>query len=105
MTQTLFNEEILQCFAAEKVAPLVTYLCHECCETSGNIYDVIGGWVAGMRLQRNSGMFLGENFTAEDVKRNEAKIHNFDGDFSYPMKNTDTIVRVMTLSEAARPKL
>lgn len=105
MTQSLFNEEILNMFSAEKVAPLVVYLAHESCQTTGQIYDVIGGWVAGLRWQRTKGTFFNRDFTAEDVKKNETAIHSFEGADEYPTLNTDTIGKVFSLAEAARPKL
>mmetsp|Transcript_19053 Transcript_19053/g.19054 ORF Transcript_19053/g.19054 Transcript_19053/m.19054 type:complete len:198 (-) Transcript_19053:27-620(-) len=105
MTKGILPDEILLLFSSEKVAQLVVYLAHESCTTTGNIYDVLGGWVAGLRLQRSNGTFFVGDFTAEDVKSKEREIHDFEGASDYPTLNTDTLGKVVTLAEAARPKL
>ena len=49
------------------IVPLVGVLAHEKCPDSGKVYEVGGGWIAELRLERASGATHRLDFTPEDV--------------------------------------
>ena len=51
----------------ELVSPLVTYLSHESCESSGRVYSVGGGRVAEVFIAETPGYTNTEDLTPEDL--------------------------------------
>jgi NAD(P)-dependent dehydrogenase (short-subunit alcohol dehydrogenase family) len=64
------------------VAPLVTYLVHESCESTGRLYSVGGGRVAEVFLGETNG-WASPELSAESVAEHWAEITNRDG-YSVP---------------------
>ncbi|MEL6891328.1 MAG: SDR family oxidoreductase [Actinomycetota bacterium] len=54
----------------ELVSPLVTYLCHESCESTGRIYSVGGGRVAEVFIGECQGYTNTDSLTPEDLRDN-----------------------------------
>ena len=62
------------------VMPLVLYLCHESCMDTGSLFEVGGGWMGKVRLEKSSGAMLRRPDTAmtvEDVRDNWKDIVSF----------------------------
>jgi 3-hydroxyacyl-CoA dehydrogenase/3a,7a,12a-trihydroxy-5b-cholest-24-enoyl-CoA hydratase len=55
MTETIMPKKLVEALKPEFVAPLVAYLAHESNTNTGGIYEVGGGFVAKVRLQRTRG--------------------------------------------------
>jgi len=64
--------------APELVTPVVTYLAHESCEVSGEVYSVGGGRVARVFIGVTPG-FVKADLTAEDVAANWTQIRAEEG--------------------------
>lgn len=62
MLATVMSQESLQVLSPELVAPLVAYLSHEYCMDTGQIFEVGGGHISKLRLQRSKPI----NLKAED---------------------------------------
>lgn len=43
MTATALPEDLVRALHPEYVAPLVAYLCHESCDESGGLFEVVAG--------------------------------------------------------------
>jgi 3-hydroxyacyl-CoA dehydrogenase/3a,7a,12a-trihydroxy-5b-cholest-24-enoyl-CoA hydratase len=62
------------------VMPLVLYLCHESCSTTGSVFEVAGGWMGKVRLEKSSGAMVRRPnvpMTVEDVRDNWNDIVSF----------------------------
>lgn len=72
---------VVSALKPEAVAPLVVYLCHESCPTSGEVFEVGGGWVGRLRWERARGFnSVGkEFFEPEDIASNWSMVTNFVG--------------------------
>jgi hypothetical protein len=51
MTETVLPAEVLERLRPSHVAPLVTYLCHDNCEPSGQTFELGGGFYSAVRWQ------------------------------------------------------
>ncbi|MGI9646347.1 MAG: SDR family oxidoreductase [Ilumatobacteraceae bacterium] len=61
------------------VSPLVTYLCHDSCESTGRLYSVGGGRVAEVFIAECPGYTTGPDISPEDVRDNWDAVTNRDG--------------------------
>ncbi len=70
LTESMFTKEMADGLSAAHVSPLVAYLCHESCESSGDVFEVGGGFIAEVRLERAEGVLLRsrEELTPERVR-------------------------------------
>jgi hypothetical protein len=94
MTKTVIPSHLLDILSPSHVAPFVAYLCHESCKSTGEIYELGGGWYSTVRFQRSSGIFLGskENpATLEDIHNKFQKICDFSNNAVYPSQPSDTL--------------
>jgi NAD(P)-dependent dehydrogenase (short-subunit alcohol dehydrogenase family) len=82
VAKTRMTEDILGPIAdklgPEHVTPVVTYLAHESCDVSGEVYSVGGGRVARVFIGVTPG-FVKSDLTAEDVAGNWAQIRDTEG--------------------------
>ncbi|MFC4061379.1 SDR family oxidoreductase [Planomonospora corallina] len=69
MTESLLPAEFEARFTPESVSPLVVYLAHESCETSGEVFSVAAGRVARVFVAEGPG-WKQENHTVEDIRDN-----------------------------------
>ncbi|MEU8380662.1 SDR family oxidoreductase [Streptosporangium sp. NPDC048865] len=69
MTEELLPAEFEAKFTAERVSALVTFLAHEACETSGEVFSVGGGRIARVFVAEGPG-WRQENHTVEDIRDN-----------------------------------
>jgi multifunctional beta-oxidation protein len=56
MTKTIWPQEMVDAFKPDYVAPLVGYLASTDCETTGELFEVSGGWAAKVRWERSGGV-------------------------------------------------
>ncbi|WP_433415907.1 SDR family oxidoreductase [Microtetraspora malaysiensis] len=69
MTETLLPAEFEAKFTPERISPLVAYLAHESCETSGEVFSVGGGRVARVFVAEGPG-WRDDAITPEAVRDN-----------------------------------
>jgi NAD(P)-dependent dehydrogenase (short-subunit alcohol dehydrogenase family) len=104
MTRDLFPPDIQELLVPEKIVPLVVYLSHESCKENGGLFEAAGGWYTRLRWQRAEGSFLKGKVTPEDLRREWAKINDFNGNNDYPKTNNETIGKVLAFAQAS-PKI
>lgn len=97
MTETVMPPDLLKALKPDYVAPLVEYLCHSSCESSGGIFEVGGGWVSAVRWQRSKGELfpLNDKFNIEAVRDSMKKINDFT-DPVYPTGGKDAFEAIMS---------
>jgi hypothetical protein len=61
------------------VSPLVTYLAHESCESTGRLYSVGGGRIAEVFIAECNGYAGGTELSPEDVRDNWGTITDREG--------------------------
>ncbi len=97
MAHTRLTEELMgplaDRFGPELVSPVVTYLVHESCEVSGEIYSMGGGHVARVFIAVTPG-FTDPNLTAESVRDNFATIRAEEG-YVVPASFNDEAMKIM----------
>lgn len=83
MTMTVWPQEMVDAFKPDYIAPIVGYLVSEDNEeTSGKLYEIMGGWAAQTRWQRSGGhgFPVNKTLTPEDVISKWDIISNFGRD-------------------------
>ncbi len=94
LAKTRMTEDLMAGGFAEKlqpdlVSPLVTYLCHESCESTGRLYSVGGGRVAEVVIAETPG-FQSDELTPEALADNWDTVTNQEG-YTVPASATDEI--------------
>ncbi|TCD61541.1 hypothetical protein EIP91_008269 [Steccherinum ochraceum] len=87
MTSTIWPQEMVDAFKPEYIAPIVGYLVSEDNEeTSGKVFEIMGGWAAQTRWQRAGGygFAIDRALTPEDVISKWDIITKFDDRATYP---------------------
>lgn len=80
LTQDLLPADAEENLKPTFVMPLVLYLCHESCSDNGSLFEVAGGWMAKVRLEKSSGAMVRRSnapMTVEDVRDNWKDIVSF----------------------------
>jgi len=80
LTQDLLPSDAEENLKPAFVMPLVLYLCHESCSDTGSLFEVAGGWMGKVRLEKSSGAMvrrLNAPMTVEDVRDNWKDIVSF----------------------------
>ena len=96
MTANLFPEEVLKAVDTKYVVPFVGFLSSKECKTTGNIYELGGGWIAKLRWQRAEGFSHKLDYKPEDVVKTIEKIESFDGENDYPLGGADSINKMFS---------
>lgn len=60
MNKGLLPDSLIEHAHAEKISPLVAYLCHEDCVESGSVFEVAGGWVGKVHISCSEGVLLSD---------------------------------------------
>ena len=90
ITEAVLPESILNLLKPEKVAPFVGFLCHETCQSTGEIFELGGGYVARVDFERSKGLLLsGENLKPEKILSSWDKVIDFQLAPEYPKNITD----------------
>ncbi len=73
--------EQLAPMGADRVSPLVAWLCHESCTETGGLFEVGGGVIAKLRWERTAGAYLdlGGADAVEQVAGAWGRITDFSG--------------------------
>jgi (3R)-3-hydroxyacyl-CoA dehydrogenase / 3a,7a,12a-trihydroxy-5b-cholest-24-enoyl-CoA hydratase / enoyl-CoA hydratase 2 len=80
LTRDLLPEDAEENLKATFVMPLVLYLCHESCSDTGSLFEVAGGWIGQVRLEKSSGSMVrrkNTTMTVEDVRDHWKEITSF----------------------------
>ncbi|CAF1506962.1 unnamed protein product [Adineta steineri] len=101
LTQGLLPSGAEENLKPEFVMPLVLYLCHESCSDTGSLFEVAGGWIGKVRLQKSSGAMVrraNAPMTAEDVRDNWKDIISFAKPL-YHLTQADQVSHIMNVVE------
>ena len=90
---TVMNDDAMKQLSPEAVSPLVAWLCHEDCDTSGQLFEVGAGWISRVRWERSKGVYLEDGFDTDDVAEAWGKINDFS-DSIIPRHGGDTLKAV-----------
>jgi 3-hydroxyacyl-CoA dehydrogenase/3a,7a,12a-trihydroxy-5b-cholest-24-enoyl-CoA hydratase len=104
LTQGTFSPELVELLLPEKITPLVVFLAHQACKTTGGLYEVAGGWITRLRWQRAEGYFFHGINVPEQVRKKWKKITTFDKMADYPNSLIDTLGKAMKFL-ADKPKI
>ena len=55
MTEDVMPPDLLEALQPEAVAPVVAFLCHDDCRSTGRVVEIGAGWVAAVRWERSRG--------------------------------------------------
>ena len=69
MTATIMPPDVLANLKPEHVAPIVAWLCHESCKTTGGVYEMGAGWTGAVKWEQSRGVFFkpDDSFTPDAV--------------------------------------
>jgi multifunctional beta-oxidation protein len=81
MTATVMPKNIVDAWKPDLVLPIVAFLGHEECPTTGSIFESGGGWVAQVKWLRTQGHYfdVDATFGPEEIKAEWAKITDWKG--------------------------
>ncbi len=74
MTEDVIPAEVAAKFDVELVTPLVAWLVHEDCESTGEVYSVGGGRIARVFVAEGPGYVKKDGLSVEDVRDNWSQI-------------------------------
>ncbi|CAF1613938.1 unnamed protein product [Rotaria magnacalcarata] len=97
LTQDLLPPDAEENLKPAFVMPLVLYLCHESCDATGSLFEVAGGWMGKVRLEKSSGAMVrrpNTPMTVEDVQANWNDIISFATPL-YHFTQTDQVSHIL----------
>lgn len=56
LTQPLWPADVYDTLTPELTSPIIVYMSHPSCDAAGGLYELGGGWVGALRLQRTHGV-------------------------------------------------
>ena len=75
---TVMDEKAMDLLKPEVVSPLVAWLCHESCDSTGGLFEVGAGWISRVRWERSQGAYFDPaGFAPDDVQAAWEKINDF----------------------------
>ena len=75
---TVMTEEAMELLKPGYVSPLVAWLSHDSCESTGDLFEVGAGWISRVRWQRSQGEYFNlSGFSVDDVADSWEKINDF----------------------------
>jgi 3-hydroxyacyl-CoA dehydrogenase/3a,7a,12a-trihydroxy-5b-cholest-24-enoyl-CoA hydratase len=102
MTQGLMPEEILAAVDPKYVVSCVGLLAHDECPDNGGMFEVGGGWITKLRLQRAEGATLPVDYTPELLKENWKNVVDFERQNDYPTSGSDSISKMFANYEKGK---
>lgn len=97
LTQDLLPPDAEENLKPSFVMPLVLYLCHDTCTDTGSVFEVAGGWMGKVRLQKSSGAMVrrpNAPMTVEDVRDHWNEIVSFATPL-YHLTQTDQVTHIL----------
>jgi len=106
MTETVMPKELVEALKPEYVSPLVAWLCHDDCKETGSTFEVGGGWISKVQMQRSKGhsFSLAPAFNVEDVRDNWNSVCDFSAGFDNPSQPADSFGPILTNIETLKAK-
>ncbi|KAF7308196.1 Peroxisomal hydratase-dehydrogenase-epimerase [Mycena chlorophos] len=106
MTKAIWTPEAVEALKPDYIAPLVGYLTSEDnVETSGSVFEILGGWIAQSRWQRAYGYSFPVKgkppFTPEDVLGKWEAFTKFDDRATYPSTTSEALEQMVANFENA----
>lgn len=95
MTETVLPPDLLEMTRPDTIVPLVAYLAHDSCEETGSIFELGGGFISKIRLQRSEGALFDIPFTAEQVAEKFEQVCDFSKENDYPDSNSEIFGKIM----------
>jgi len=75
---TVMDEQAMALLKPEVVSPLVAWLCHEDCESTGGLFEVGAGWISRVRWERSAGAYFDPvGFRPDDVRAAWETVNDF----------------------------
>lgn len=92
LTETVMPPDMVTALDPKLVTPLLLLLCHERSDTTGEIFEVGGGWVSRIRWQRSQGVFFNpkETFSPEQLSEVWDDVQSFDNS-DYPTELSESL--------------
>jgi 3-hydroxyacyl-CoA dehydrogenase/3a,7a,12a-trihydroxy-5b-cholest-24-enoyl-CoA hydratase len=88
---TVMDEKAMDLLKPEVVSPLVAWLCHESCDSTGSLFEVGAGWISRVRWERSQGAYFDPaGFAPDDVAAVWGKINDFS-DATHPTSTAATM--------------
>jgi multifunctional beta-oxidation protein len=86
MTETVMPAELVEALSPNYIAPFVAYLCSSKCSENGSCYELGGGFIAKLRLERSPGLLMNtqENFNAANILQRFSEISNYQENVAHP---------------------
>jgi NAD(P)-dependent dehydrogenase (short-subunit alcohol dehydrogenase family)/acyl dehydratase/putative sterol carrier protein len=104
LTEDVFPPEVQEQLKPEFVVPLVLYLCSDKCTDSGLILNAGGGVYGRAAVLSTPGVRLGDGVpTAEDIRKNWARIDSLEGAKPYPNANAQILEMLSPPAVGAPP--
>ncbi|KAJ7274455.1 peroxisomal hydratase-dehydrogenase-epimerase [Mycena haematopus] len=98
MTATIWTQEMMDTMKPDFIAPIVGYLSSaDNEETSGCLFEVVGGWAAQTRWQRSGGYSFPSKkpYSPEDVVAKWKSITSFDDRATHPVTTSEALEQMV----------
>ncbi|KAJ6513319.1 peroxisomal hydratase-dehydrogenase-epimerase [Mycena sanguinolenta] len=98
MTATIWTQEMMDTMKPDFIAPIVGYLSSaDNEETSGCLFEVVGGWAAQTRWQRSGGYCFPSKkpYSPEDVVAKWKNITTFDDRATHPVTTSEALEQMV----------